>query len=130
MASIRVALAYFLIAFAAGLAFGVFRTLILAPKIGDFLALAIELPLILGVCWTACGYLLRRTYSETPAFPDRLVIASVSLGLLLGAEFLLGNALLNKSISQQVTDYNSASGLAGLLAQLAFATFPLIRSTQ
>ena len=43
---------YFAATFAAGFALGTFRTLFLAPRVGEFVAVLIELPIMLAVAAT------------------------------------------------------------------------------
>ena len=45
---------YFVVGFLVGLVLGVFRVLLLAPRLGTTGAVLIELPVILPIAWFAC----------------------------------------------------------------------------
>ena len=61
--------AYFAIVFAVGFALGTVRTLFLASRFGEQLAVVMELPIILGASWIACGWVLRRWHLAASVGP-------------------------------------------------------------
>lgn len=119
------AAAYFALVFAAGFVLGVIRTLWLAPAVGPLAAVAIELPVILGVAWLACGRVLRR-WPLAPA--QAAVMGALAFALLLGAEAALSLLLAGRSLADHLALYAQAPNLLGLAGQIAFAALPWLRA--
>ena len=118
--------AYFLVVFAAGFVLGTFRVLWLEPRVGELAAVSLELPWMLGVCWMSCGWLVRRF--EVPATrPRRLVMGGLAFLLLMVAELGLGLGLFARSMRDVVDSWTRLPGALGLLGQILFASFPLMR---
>lgn len=124
--ALKAAAAYFCTTFAAGFLLGTLRTLLVEPKTGALGAVALELPLMLAVSWIACGWALRRFDVES-RFSPRLVMGLVALALLLLAELWVSTALAGRSVGEHLALYRTAPALLGLIAQLAYAVFPLVR---
>ena len=112
-----------------GIAFltGALRTLALtstgAPPV---LGVAIELPLLLLVSWVICGLLLERMHvpAETGV---RLLMGAVSLIVMLSGEFALSALVIGRSLPDFLASYGRPEAMLGLIGQLAFAAFPVIR---
>jgi len=127
--SIAAGAAYFAVAFAAGFLLGTVRTLLIAPRVGELGAVLIELPIILGVSWVACGWLLIRF--QIPArMPPRLMMGVVAFTLLMLAEVALSVALFNRSMTDYFTHLTTTHGLVGLAGQVVFALMPLIHRSR
>jgi hypothetical protein len=122
----RAGVAYFALAFAAGFALGVVRTLVLEPRFGAWPALALELPVMLALSWIACAWAIRR-FDVPATVSARLGMGTMAFALLMLAEFALALAL-GESPAGYLTQLTSPLGLAGVAAQFAFALFPLIRA--
>jgi len=60
MAILKPALAYFLIVFGAGFVLGVFRTLVLVPRLGDRMAELLEMPVMLAVVFFAARFTVKK----------------------------------------------------------------------
>jgi hypothetical protein len=121
------ALEYFAIAFFAGVGLGTARTVVFAPMIGKLLATTIELPVMLAICWWACGYVLAKNY-VSPSLVPRVLMGALALVLLLVAETCFGLIFLGQSLQAQFALYQTAPALLGLCGQLAFAVIPAIRN--
>lgn len=117
---------YFASVFAVGFAFGVVRTLAAAPALGEHLAVLIELPVMLAVSWLACRWITRR-FSLPAALAPRLAMGALAFALLMTAELGLSVLALGRSLGDHLAAYQSAPAVWGLLAQLAFATFPVVQ---
>ena len=118
--------AYFVIVFAAGFLLGTLRVLLVAPNVGEVTAVILELPIMLVVAWFACGWVLSKFHVPQKTF-DRLVMGAFALLLLLIAEALLSIGLAGLSLRQHLYSYTQAGPLIGLVAQLLYAGFPVIR---
>ncbi len=125
-AALKAGIVYFLIAFATGFALGTLRTLVIAPAIGELAAVVIELPVMMAVSWLACGFVLRR-FAVAPAVRDRLVVGMVAFVLLLAAEAGVSVLLAGRTLGEHFALYKLAPAYLGLIAQIAFALFPVYR---
>jgi hypothetical protein len=123
--ALRAGAIYFALVFAAGFAFGVLRTLWLAPLLGPTLAVGLELPLILTVAWLACARLLGRCPLSRG---QAALMGATAFGLLLAAEAGLSIVLAGRSLREHLALYVEAPQLLGLAGQLAFAGFPLAQA--
>lgn len=86
----------------------------------------IELPIMLTLSWFVCRGLVQRFSVRARVLP-RFLMGAVAFALLMFAETVLGTSLFGRSLSQQVQSMTGGPGLAGLLGQFAFASFPLIQ---
>ena len=118
--------AYFGVVFAAGFMLGTARVLLLAPRFGDFAAVALELPVMLAISWFACGWLLGRL-AVPPRATSRLAMGGVALALLVAAEVALSALAFGRGPVGYLESLATAEGGLGLAGQLAFALFPLLR---
>lgn len=117
---------YFLLVFAAGFALGILRTLLLAPLLGDMLAVLLELPIILLISWHVCRRVIKN-FAVPTTLIARISMGLTALALLLGAEVLLSVILLGRSVTQHLELYQSPTGLTGFAGQIVFALFPGIQ---
>lgn len=120
----RAGATYFLLVFAAGLTLGVVRGAILVPQLGEVVAVRLEVPVILGVAWLACGVALRRT--PVPQGLGRLLMGASAFALLMSAEALLATAM-GISATEWFAAQTTAHGRIGLAAQIVFGLIPLAR---
>jgi hypothetical protein len=111
---------------AAYFALGVVRVLVLAPRLGALVAVALELPLILTASWITCGWVLKR-FSVPPLAGSRLALVGVAFFLLMAAELALATAS-GRPPREYLASFATAEGALGLAGQILFALFPLIRS--
>jgi hypothetical protein len=116
---------YFLIVFAAAFALGVLRTLWLSPLLGEGLALAIELPIVLFLSWTVCRRLIA-AFDIADRIADRFAMGAVAFAFLMVAESTLSTVLLGRSLEQHLASYATWLGATGFSAQIVFAALPLV----
>lgn len=121
-AAIKAGVVYGVIGFGFGFAFGVVRTMLVAPAVGAFAAVAIETPLMLAACTPLARWCLRRWAIVAP-------FAALALGLaafvaLMVCEVLLGLALGQTPQAMLSAMARPAGGL-GLAGQIVFALLPL-----
>jgi hypothetical protein len=116
-------------AFAAGFVLGSMRILLLAPALGEFAAVALELPVMLAISWVAFGVIAARLHLPY-ALGTGVRIGLVALVLLLLAEFVLGLTLFARAPAAILDGWLNASGLLGLAGQILFALIPPLRLRQ
>lgn len=119
-------LAYSLVIFGVGFAFGIMRILQLMPLFGDTLAVLVELPVILVVSWIICRWLIEN-WQVPESLAVRLIMGGVAFASLIVAEFGLASIAFARSPSQQLTFYTQFPALLGLAGQILFALFPAIQ---
>jgi hypothetical protein len=122
--ALKAGLVYFAIVFCAGFLFGTVRVLALAPRVGEALAVAIELPLMLAVSWLVCRRLIARLGVPAGLTP-RLTMGGFAFGLLMVAEIGVSVLALGRTLSEHIEAYQTTPALMGLLGQIAFALFPV-----
>lgn len=126
LAPARAGALYFLILFACGILLGTIRTLILAPAVGPMTAVALELPVMLGLSWIVAGRLTR----GHPALADaraRLVMGGLALVLLVVAEFALAGVAFGQPPGTYLATLATPHGALGLAGQLGFGLIPWLR---
>ncbi|MBR7620705.1 hypothetical protein JKL49_15030 [Phenylobacterium sp. 20VBR1] len=118
--------AYVAIVFAVAFALGTVRTLLVAPRLGDTLAVTIEAPLILAVSWLASAWCVR-VFQIPPAVAPRLTMGGVGFGLLMLLELGMSVLLFGRTPGDYLAAFLSRPGAIGLAAQLGFALVPLLQ---
>ncbi len=118
-------LAYFAVIFALGFVLGSVRVLLIAPAVSEFIAVLIELPVILLACWLASGFWIRQLRIST--LQAALMMGAVAFFCLMIAEFSLGALAFERTLSDQLQNWITPAGALGLCGQIAFALFPWIQ---
>lgn len=126
VSALKAGVSYFALVFAAGFALGVMRVTIMAPRLGETGAIAFELPVMLALSWFVCAWLVRRE-AVLPTVPARLVMGVAAFTLLMAAEAAVAVFGFGRSLAQHLAGYRHANAQLGLAAQVAFASFPLLR---
>ena len=105
---------------------GVLRVFVLAPRVGERYALALELPVMLAVACVATGRLLSRF--AVPAAPGaRLAMSAAMLLLLFAGEAALAAGLSGTSPVAWLAGFAEPASWPGLAAQIAAGLMPLAR---
>jgi hypothetical protein len=105
-------LGYFGVVFAVGFVLGAARVMVVAPRLGETGAVAAELPVMLGLSWMACGWMVRR-YGVGRARAARLVMGGVAFGLLMGAEMGISVWGFGRSLAEHFEQYGTVAGRGG-----------------
>ncbi len=125
MKALRAGAAYFAAIFAAGFVLGTIRVLFLVPRLGELAAVALEIPLMLALAWWICGRII--AWLAVPSRTvDRAGMGAAALMLLWGGETLLALSF-GTSLRDIPEGLATAPGALGLVGQLGFAAFPLVR---
>jgi hypothetical protein len=122
---VRAGSAYFALIFSLGFVLGTVRVLAVIPRIGEFAATLVEIPLILTASWFVSGWLIRRM-QIAPDTRSRLLMGAAAFGLAMIAEPLLGLSF-GRSLSDQWSALLRPAGMAGLAGQALFGLMPWIR---
>lgn len=124
--AIRAGLLYCAVVFGAGLLLGLIRTLWVAPLAGELAAVMLEAPVLLAIAWSACAWVAERLEVAEP-FLERLVIGGAALAVLICAEAVTGLIVWRGALLAYFAAHGHSAVLLGLLVQLAFAVFPMVR---
>ncbi len=120
--AVTAGLLYVAIGFAVGFVLGTMRTLVVAPRVGELMAVAIELPLMIGAAWLVCRRLVR---GVSPHIAARVMMGSVAFVVLMGLEFGLATLVFGENPADFSARLLSPAGLLGLAGQIVFAVLPL-----
>jgi hypothetical protein len=119
------ALAYVATVFAAAFGLGVFRVLLLVPRLGELAAVALEVPVVLGLSWLVAGRVLRRW--PLPGRGQRLAMGGLAFGCLMALELVLATGLFGRPLDGVLAAMTTLPGLVGLAGQIGFALVPALR---
>ena len=90
--TLKAAAAYFALVFTLGFVLGTLRVTMLVPRLGELMAVMVELPLMLTAAWFICRGVVRHFGVPAAAGP-RLAMGAVAFALLTMAEFALSVAV-------------------------------------
>ena len=119
------ALLYVAMVFVAAFVLGAFRVMLVAPRLGELAAVALEVPVVLGLSWLVAGRVLRRW--PLPRTGQRLAMGGLAFALLMLAETVLGITLFGRSLPGILAAIATLPGLVGLAGQIGFALVPALR---
>ena len=123
MRILKASLLYFASVFGVGFALGTIRILLVVPYLGVRWAELLETPLMLLASFYFVRLVVRRFGPCTPS--RRLAIGFIALAFLLAAE--LGLVFVQgQTLAQYLASRDPISGVAYLLALVAFALMPLL----
>lgn len=125
-AALRAGAVYFTMVFALGFALGTARVLAVAPVVGETLATTIELPVMLAASWLVCAWCIRR-FDVPREAGARIAMGVFAFALLMLAEASLSILAFDRRFAEHLARYAEFAPALGLAAQLAFASFPLLR---
>jgi hypothetical protein len=124
--AVKAGLLYCAVVFGAGFALGLVRSLWVVPLSGQIVAFFLQAPILLAIAWTACGWVTKRL-EVSENFLERLMMGGVALAVLVVAEAAIGMIADGEALGVYFTSSGPSALLLGLLAQLAFAIFPILR---
>ena len=127
--AVKAGLLYCAVVFAAGFVLGAMRTFWVAPLSGEFVAVALEAPVLLAVAWSVSGWIVKRL-EVSESFLDRLIMGGVALATLVATEAVIAFTAGGPTLTHYYLVSGQSGLLLGLLAQLAFAVFPILRRQQ
>lgn len=119
-------ISYALIVFLAGFCFGAVRVLMVVPRLGETMAVLIEVPLMLLVSWMVARWCTAR-YSVDNRLFDRALMGSVSFVALMILELGVGVVVFGRSLQQWVLAFGKTPGIIGLAAQVCCAILPIVQ---
>jgi hypothetical protein len=122
----RAGMVYFAVVFAAGFVLGAARVGLVEPRLGPFLAVAAEVPVMLAIAWAAAGWIALRL-AVPQDLSARAVMGGTGFGLLLLAEAALAAGLTDAGPAAVVAGWTTPAGALGLAGQVVFGLIPILR---
>jgi hypothetical protein len=119
------ALVYVAAVFAAAFVLGMLRVLLVAPRLGELAAVALELPVVLCLSWLVAGRVLRRW--PLTGRGQRLAMGGLAFGCLMALELFLATRLFGRPLDGVLAAMTTLPGLVGLAGQIGFALVPALR---
>jgi len=124
--AVQAGLGYCAVVFAAGLLLGLIRTFWVSPLAGELVAVLLQAPVLLAIAWNASAWVAER-FDVAEQFLDRLLMGGAALAALILAEAVTGLITWRGALLAYFAAHGESAVLLGLLVQLAFAVFPMIR---
>lgn len=124
MLILKSGITYFLLVFAAGFLFGVLRTLLVVPLLGEIYAELVEIPFMVLLIYLFAKLIVEK-FNVPYFFKQRLGMGVLALLFLLISEALLVNVFGDITLQEYIQKKNNISGLAYGFSLLLFMIFPL-----
>jgi len=121
--TLKAAAAYFVPVFTIAFMLGAFRVTVLVPRLGEWLAVMMELPVMLTAAWFICRRVVRH-FSVPAAAGPRLAMGGAAFALLMVVEFTLAVAAFGRTPGAFFAGLATPAGLLGLAGQAVFGLWP------
>lgn len=109
--------------FGAGFCLGTVRVLLLAPAIGEFHAVLVELPLMMIICWRLSTRFVKKL-DPFPIFVSSLFMGLFAYATLMLLEVALCLWIFGKTMDETMDDFASPKGRIGISGQVVSSLFP------
>ena len=113
---------YFIIVFSFAFVLGIARNLVIAPQLGETLAVWLEISTLLALSWVIARRLIRKRVFTVL---HRLSIGAIAFMLTMISEAGLADLIRGQSLVQWATDLTKPLHLVGLMGQVGFALMPV-----
>jgi hypothetical protein len=123
--AVKAASVYFAGVFAIGFLLGTIRVLAIAPRVGELIAVCIELPIMIAASWLICRWSLRR-FAVSAAPEQRIAMGAIAFAMLMTAEFCMAVFAFDQRPSGYAADLQSTAGMVGFGGQVLFGLLPLL----
>lgn len=127
MMPLRAGTAYFAIVFAIAFVVGAFRVMVVVPRVGELIAVTLELPLILIVSWYASRWTCTR-FAVPADTASRIHVGAIAFALLMSAEVALAVVAFGRPVDEYLLSFTTRAGALGLAGQVMFALLPWLQS--
>jgi hypothetical protein len=128
LASIKAGVVYFVVVFAIGFGLGTIRVLAITPRLGQTVGVLLESPLILTASWVACRKCIS-FFGVEYKLRSRLLMGATAFLLLILAELDVSIFVFGQPAAAFFNSHLSIPGEIGLIAQAAFAAFPVLQNS-
>lgn len=119
----RAGLAYTAAVFAVAFVLGTIRVSLVAPRLGDLIAVLLEAPIVLAVSWQLARACLRRFRVASDA-RSRLLMGGVAFTFLMALELVVSVVAFGETLASYFSTFRTMPGIVGLATQVCFAAIP------
>jgi len=112
--------------YAIGFVLGAIRVLLLVPRLGAFVSVLLELPLILGASFLFAKVTVKR-FAVPEQIASRALMGATAFSVLMCGELAVFVFVFGNPSSAFLTQFATAPGAMGLAGQVAFALFPSLQ---
>jgi hypothetical protein len=114
--------------FAIGFVLGAIRVLLLAPRVGNVVAVSLEAPLMLAISWKMSRWSAGK-HGLLIDTRKALLMGAIAFAVLMSMEFCTAILCFNRTVGEYFSSFLSAPGAIGFAAQLCFAGFPFLQAS-
>lgn len=121
-------IAFGLSMFGAGFCCGTIRVLLVAPTVGEFAAVLMELPLMLYICWRLGSMFVEKfNGSKIQSISGWSIMGLIAFATLLFLDIGLSLLAFDKTLQETIQDLTSPKGTVGTICQLISSFLPLLQ---
>lgn len=117
---------YFMLVFGVGFLLGIFRVLLVEPRVGQRIGELLEAPLMLIAIYVAALFVTRRFRAFRQV--EHLYSGLVALALLVSVEFSVVLSLRGMAIGEYLSERDPVAGAVYVVMLLIFAVMPWLVS--
>jgi hypothetical protein len=125
-AALWAGLVYTLGVFVFAFVIGAIRVTMVAPRLGDLLAVIFEAPIVLAVSWRVSSWCTER-YNVNRNSRSRTLMGAAAFSILILLELSLSLLVFGETVDHYFAKYATTPGIFGLGMQFCFAALPWIQ---
>lgn len=125
-AASRAGLAYTAAVFAFAFMVGAIRVTLVAPRLGDLVAVLLEAPIVLAVSWRLARWCTRR-FRVSADSRYRGLMGVVAFVFLMALEFSVSVLAFGETSDRYFAKLATTPGIVGLVTQICFASIPWVQ---
>lgn len=117
---------YTLGVFAFAFVVGAIRVTLVAPRVGTFVAVVLEAPIVLAVSWQVSLWCTRH-FNVGHDSRARVLMGTIAFSVLMLLELGFSVLVFGETVDHYLAKYASTPGVIGLAIQVCFATLPWVQ---
>ncbi|MEO5923157.1 MAG: hypothetical protein ABIR70_04950 [Bryobacteraceae bacterium] len=118
---------YTLCVFTFAFVIGAIRVTLVAPRLGNLLAVLLEAPIVLAASWRLSLWCIRR-FQVSADSRARALMGIVAFSVLMALELGFSVLVFGETVDVYLAKYATTPGVIGLAMQVCFATFPWMQN--
>jgi hypothetical protein len=126
-AASRAGIAYTLGVFVFAFVVGTIRVTLVAPRVGELLAVILEAPIVLAFSWRVSMWCIRR-FNVRRDSRTRVLMGAVAFSSLMLLELGVAVLAFGETLDHYFAKFATTPGVIGLAMQVCFAAIPWVQS--